>query len=73
MKACNKNIQSTLHLTDQMIELANRGYSECQDSGCMILYGIVLDSAYKMKKIAENEKKEHIRKGMWENEKEGLS
>jgi hypothetical protein len=56
-----------------MIELANRGYSECQDSGCMILYGIVLDSAYKMKKIAENEKKEHIRKGMWENEKEGLS
>ncbi|MFH2063919.1 MAG: hypothetical protein ABIK15_01820 [Pseudomonadota bacterium] len=61
MKACDKNIQSAIKLSKQMIELATKGYSECRDTGCMILYGVILDSAYKMKKIAENEKKLHQR------------
>ena len=68
MKACDKNIQSTLKLADQMIELATKGYSECEDAECGILYGIVLDSAYKMKKIAEKEKEAHMNKGWWKDD-----
>ena len=63
MRACDKNIQSTIKLSEQMIELATKGYSECHDTGCLVLYGVVLDSAYKMKKIAEKEKQIHISKG----------
>ena len=62
MKACDKNIQSTIKLSEQMIELATKGYSDCRDTGCLVLYGVVLDSAYKMKKIAEKEKQVHISK-----------
>lgn len=61
MKACDQNIQSAIKLSKQMIALATKGYSECRDTGCMILYGVILDSAYKMKKIAENEIKVHKR------------
>lgn len=65
MKSCDKNIQSTLMLVDSMIELACKGEADREDVGCGILYGIILDSAYKIKKIAENEKEMHINKGWW--------
>jgi len=68
VKACDKNIQSTLRLADQMIELATKGYAEREDTACGILYGILLDSAYKMKKIAEKEKEAHMSKGWWKED-----
>jgi hypothetical protein len=48
-----------------MIELANKGNAEREDTGCGILYGVLLDSAYKLKKLAEHEKQRHIKKGWW--------
>ncbi len=63
MKPCDKNLKSTLQLTDKMIELANKGDAEREDTGCGILYGVLLDSAYKLKKLAECEKQRHIQKG----------
>jgi hypothetical protein len=63
MKPCDKNLKSTLQLTDKMIELANKGDVEREDTGCGILYGVLLDSAYKLKKLAECEKQRHIQKG----------
>ena len=48
-----------------MIKLADKGDLEREDTGCGILYGIVLDSAYKIKKQAEEEKAIHIKKGWW--------
>jgi len=65
MKRCDKNIKETLDLTAKMIELANRGDADREDYGCGILYGILLDSAYKIQKVAEEEKKVHIKKGWW--------
>lgn len=70
MKPCDKNIKKTLHIVDEMIKLAEQGDRNREDNGCGILYGILLDSAYKIKKIAEEEKKAHIKKGWWkENNK----
>ncbi|MBW2054703.1 MAG: hypothetical protein JRI29_03220, partial [Deltaproteobacteria bacterium] len=45
-----------------MIELANKGNAEREDTGCGILYGVLLDCAYKLKKLAENEKENHVNK-----------
>lgn len=67
MRPCDKNLKSTLKLTDEMIDLATQGDADREDTGCGILYGILLDSAYKIKKLAEQEKNAHIRKGWWDD------
>ncbi|MBW2604430.1 MAG: hypothetical protein JRE28_08980 [Deltaproteobacteria bacterium] len=65
MKRCNHNIEKTLNLVDEMIRVADKGDIEREDNGCGILYGVLRDSAYKVKKLAEQEKEKHIEKGWW--------
>ena len=62
MKPCDKNIEKTLQFTDQMIKLAELGNAEREDTGCGILYGVLIDSAYKLKRLAEKEKGNHLNK-----------
>ena len=65
VKPCNLHIEKTLKLVEDMICLADEGDSDREDSGCGILYGVLRDSAYKLKKLAEEEKQNHISKGWW--------
>lgn len=67
MKPCNLHIVRTLQLVDEMIALADQGDDDREDKGCGILYGVLRDSAFKLKKLAEEEKQNHIRKGWWSN------
>ena len=48
-----------------MLELADQGDDAREDPGCGVLYGIVRDSAYKIKQTAEAERVTHIKKGWW--------
>ena len=66
MKSCNLHIINTLKLVDEMIYLADQGDADREDNGCGILYGVLRDSAFKLKKLAEEEKLNHIRKGWWQ-------
>jgi hypothetical protein len=66
VKPCNLHIINTLKLVDEMIDLADRGDIDREDYGCGILYGVLRDSAFKLKKLAEAEKLNHIRKGWWQ-------
>lgn len=68
LKPCDKNIKATLQIVDRMIDLANKGDVDREDSGCGILYGVLRDSAYKLKKMAEKEKQSHIQKGWWKED-----
>ncbi len=68
MKPCDNNLKKTLNLANEMIDLANAGDAEREDTGCGILYGVVRDAAYKIRKIAESEREKHIRKGWWHEE-----
>ena len=68
MKPCNLHIINTLKLVDEMIYLADQGDGDREDNGCGILYGVLRDSAFKLKKMAEEEKLNHIRKGWWQDE-----
>jgi hypothetical protein len=51
-----------------MVDLADEGDADREDTGCGILYGVLGDSAYKLKKLAEEEKKAHIKKGLWQED-----
>jgi len=68
VKPCNQHIIKTLKLVDEMIHLADLGDTDREDSGCGILYGILRDSAFKLKRLAEEERLNHIRKGWWQEE-----
>ncbi len=65
LKPCDQNIKKTIEIADQLISLATKGDAEREDEGCGVLYGVMLDSAYRIRKLAEAEKREHIRKGGW--------
>ena len=66
MRSCDKHIVKTLELTELMIHLADEGDADREDTGCGILYGVLRDSAYKLKILAKEEKKAHIKKGLWQ-------
>ncbi|MFC1567219.1 hypothetical protein ACFL3R_00090 [Thermodesulfobacteriota bacterium] len=70
MRPCDRNIQSTLDLVEDMMKIADKGDIEREDIGCGILYGVLRDSAYKVKKLAEEEKEKHMKKGWWKNDSE---
>ncbi len=65
MKPCDQSIKKTFQLVDNMLSLADEGDAMREDDGCGILYGVVRDSAFKIKKLAEAEKQAHIKKGWW--------
>ena len=67
MRLCNESIKKTLGLADKMLELADEGDGVREDSGCGVLYGVVRDSAFKIKKLAETERDAHKKKGWWKD------
>ena len=65
MKVCNQAIKETIDLTEVMLTLSDKGDAAREDDGCGILYGVLRDSAYKIKKLAEEEKQIHVKSGRW--------
>ena len=66
-KKCDENIARTIALAHEMIELAQEGYEHQEDAGCGVLYGILLDSGYRILDLAQKEKDAHVQKGWWDN------
>ncbi len=64
-KQCDINIAQTIDLAQKMIKLAQSGYEQREDPGCGVLYGILLDSGYRLLDIAQKEKQAHVNKGWW--------
>ena len=48
-----------------MLALADEGDAVREDTNCGILYSVLRDSAYKVKQLAEEERKAHKQKGWW--------
>ena len=65
MNKCDEIIKKTFELVNIMLDLADEGDNAREDPGCGILYGVVRDSAYKIKQLAESEMQAHIKKGWW--------
>ncbi len=67
MRPCNFNLKISLELSDEMLKLAEKGDLDREDSGCGILYGIIRDCAFKIRKVAEEEVQAHKKKGWWKD------
>jgi rubrerythrin len=65
LKTCDEHIRQTLKLVEEMLQLADAGDDFREDVGCGILYGVLRDSAFKIQKLAADERDAHIRKGWW--------
>lgn len=56
---CTRNLQRLVNLTREMLALADEGDRDRDDSHCGIIYGILRDSAYRLRKLAEEEIARH--------------
>jgi len=61
-KAADQCLKKTLELAERMLRLADHGDAVRNDPGCGVVYGILRDSAYKLKQIAEAERLAHLEK-----------
>ncbi len=68
MKTCNKNLLDVLEYAHKLLEIADKGDDYREDAGCGVLYGIVRDHAYSMKRSAEREIESHKNQGKWDEE-----
>lgn len=62
MKPCDEVLMKTIEMASRMLGLADEGDAHRDDNGCGVLYGLVRDSAYKIRRLAEAEKDAHIHK-----------
>jgi len=62
MKPCDRTLLKTVEMASDMLRLADEGDAVREDNGCGVLYGLVRDCAYKIRRLAEAERKAHIRK-----------
>jgi hypothetical protein len=62
----NENLRRTIRLTREMLALADEGERDLNDSSCAILYGILRDAAYKIRRLAEEECERHKERGKWD-------
>jgi hypothetical protein len=54
----NKHLERVLTLVEQMVKIADQGVlDDSIDNGFYMLYGIILDNAYKIRNAAEKEYK----------------
>jgi len=65
--ACRQYCLEAIQLSEKFLELANDGHAGCDDDRCLVLFGIILDSASKIRleaetrlKILEAETAEHV-------------
>jgi hypothetical protein len=58
----NKNLEKVIAHCSEMLELADLGDNYRVDDGCGVVYGVLRDSAYKLRKLAEDELIKHEQK-----------
>ena len=56
----NKHLLELIRLTREMLALADEGDRDRIDDSCGIIYGILRDSAYRLRKIAREECEKHL-------------
>ena len=62
----NENLTRLVRMTREMLALADEGDRDRNDDSCGILYGILRDTGYRLRKLAEEECEKHKHKGKWE-------
>ena len=55
---CLNHIRAAIDLTERMIEMADDVAENCEDDGALVVFSVIRDSAYKIRRIAEKEYEE---------------
>lgn len=55
----DEQLKKVIELSSVMIKLADLGDVHREDIGCGIVFGVLRDEAYKIRKLAEKELREH--------------
>ena len=50
-----KLITDAIKLAEEMLRMAENGILSCKDDSCLLLYGIIRDCGYKIRKTVEEE------------------
>ena len=66
MKPYNENLRRLIRLTREMLALADEGDRDRIDDSCGIVYGILRDSSYVLRKVAKQEWGKHVEAGVWD-------
>jgi len=65
-KICNRHIRKALDIARKLTVLADEGEAKSEDDGCVLLYSVIRDCAYKIRAQAEREREAHRALGVWE-------
>ena len=49
---CRQYCLEAIQLSEKFLDLAHDGHADCDDDRCMVLFGIILDSASKIRREA---------------------
>ena len=55
----DKNLKKVVALCYEMLELADHGDKFRQDDVCRVVFGVLRDAAYKVRRMAEEELSQH--------------
>jgi hypothetical protein len=62
----NDNLRRLLEMTGRMLALADDGDRDRNDPGCGIIYGVLRDAAYRLRRMADEECARHREAGRWD-------
>jgi hypothetical protein len=62
----NENLRRTQQLSRELLALADEGDRDRTDDTCGILYGILRDTGYRLRKLVEEEVTRHKQAGEWD-------
>jgi hypothetical protein len=54
------NIYSANELAETMIDVADQNEKNCESDTCLLIYSILRDCGYQIKKIVETERSNHL-------------
>jgi hypothetical protein len=55
----DQHLSEALRLAQELIVLADAGEADSEDDGCRILYGLMRDCGYRLRKEAQRERSAH--------------
>lgn len=66
MQSYNDNLNKLIRMTREMLALADEGDRDSNDDSCAIVYGILRDTGYRLRRLAEKECENHKQTGKWD-------
>ncbi|MBD3392939.1 MAG: hypothetical protein GF418_12610 [Chitinivibrionales bacterium] len=68
MRASNENIERAIDCARELLFLADKGDMQREDEECGVLFGIIRDTGYQIRRLAQKERERHRQRGTWDDD-----